>query len=320
MKKHAEYPDWMGKWLNSLVRGMGAMDEATWSPFDIFRFNPYYSDLAVTRMGEAASKLEEKNPDLGKLAKHLNSPQVTRVEMYLAATDLKASGMNREKIGPRIFEFYNRVLHVQCKRDYYGENSSYVHSDEELRELVEKVPWEKGSFENGREIGRLINSLSELSWSLYSDYFYPRSYKNLGPYAVNLAGRKTLIVREYTDCKPIEIWGESRLNPAKHVKILTAYNPAAGIGMDWIEHIYAKKNLPRNLTHFAIWADGKWLGMDDAIELRHKFEECAAEQFERFSNLPYEEVKKKLITFRYYELKEFYTELGMEWRPTKEML
>src|SRR3989344_686767 len=320
MASHARYPKWMGEWLSALSIGMGAMDEATWAPFDIFRLFPYFSDLAIERAKDAYDRIEERKVAPISLAKKLNSPQVTRIEAYLGAFELKASGLHKSGIGPQLYGLYDRILRSQCQRDFYGVNSSYVHTNKELGELAQKTPWQNGTPEHGREIGRLINSLSQLSWSLYSDYFYPNSYKNLGPYTVNLEGKKTLIVREYTDCKPVDLWPESRRNPVKHVKILTAYNPRVGIGMDWIEHIYSKGSLPQNLSHFAIWADGKWIPMEEAVELRRKLEQIAGEQFERFSNLGFEEIKKKLLDARYFELRGFYSELGMDWKPSSEML
>ncbi|MBU1197165.1 hypothetical protein KJ765_01495 [Candidatus Micrarchaeota archaeon] len=306
---------WMEEWLDSLAIGMANMDEGTWAPFDCFQFFPYGSDLWLEKLGHAERRLQEKGVSYEDLADLFLGPLMLRTEMQFAFFDVKASGIERSK-GLGVLDFLHNILKAKCVKDVPGFYSSWVHTEKEIQTIVKHTPWKKGSADIGREIGKLMNSCASLSWSSHSDYHYTNFYENHGPYPI---GEHVLLVRQFPNLKPVELWKEAEGYAYDRITIYTMYRKQVEIHLDWVNHLTAKQSLPENLAKYAVNINGKWSDVKHTRKARETIAETAAEQFERFSNLPFEDVKQKMLEMRGYNFKELFEKAGMDWKPSQEM-
>ncbi len=312
-----KYGKWLDEWMDSLAPAVSAMDSSTWGPFDQLRLFPYYGDLWVEKLLQAKREAERKGISLKQLAKAFLGPLAVRIELMFTAFDLKATGMNETEKGVEVIEFLNDILKEICIDDVYGLKSSRIHTKKELEEIEKKIKWKKADLESAREVGRLINSGSELSWSFYSDYLYENYFENHGPYRM---GDEILVIRNYRDFKPIELWEEAADYRIKEVNLYTKYRNIE-IWFDSINHMFCKGNTARNMCEFAVEINGKFVESNEEIgEASEYLGEIAAEQYTRFSDLPFEQLKRKTVEQRHYNYRKFFLTAGMDWKPTEECL
>src|SRR3989338_8512374 len=167
------------------------LDYPRYYPFSFVRLLPYYSDLRSKKLLEAISNLKKKEIPLKKIADSFPTLPTLRIEIGLSLIDLKIAGYQKNT-RIEIFDFFNSLIKIRAKKDYYGKNSCIEKTDEELKNILKKVKFSKISNKDAKNLGLLSASLASLSWALYNDNFPHQSYEIEGPYELN-ENRKSLI-------------------------------------------------------------------------------------------------------------------------------
>jgi len=314
--KETENLDWADEFVEAAVRGFGGMDLNTLEPIDCFHAMPLYAKSGVERMLEFAEKAEQSNLNAKELAKSLFSPSVIRIELMLAIIKAKMVNFPQEKIA-KLARFYNNLLQAWCTEDPHAkQGKNKVHSKEEVAEIMKKV--KPATPEIAKALGRLSSSCYHLSYGLYSDINPQLCYENFGPYDVN--ENKILIVKQFQDLNPKVLW-PGRLDdfPYNLVRIYTVYENVK-FSMDAISHAHFEGDLINNLRHYAVEINGKLV---DILEVKQATETISLKSIEMWKllrSLEFEAAKVKYLDQRCYNYINICKKLGLDWKPTQEML
>src|SRR3989344_2602313 len=294
------------------------LDYPRYYPFSFVRLLPYYSDLRSKKLLEAISNLKKKEIPLKKIADSFPTVPTLRIEIGLSLIDLKIAGYQKNT-RIEIFDFFNSLIKIRAKKDYYGKNSCIEKTDEELKNILKKVKFSKVSKKDAKNLGLLSASLASLTMALYYDNFPHQSYEIEGPY--ELDGNRKLLIKKNIRLKPYEIFEHTLKYKYENVELYVIYNDI-NIKLDAINHVSYDNNAVNATEKVALFIDGKQIfklssKIDSLIEY---FGELSQKQFEYFDSLSFKEKKRMFLFQREYALKDFFTLAEIEWKPSEEML
>src|SRR3989344_5237000 len=104
------------------------LDYPRYYPFSCVRLLPYYSDLRSKKILNAISNLKKKEISLNKIADSFPTLPTLRIELGLSLIDLKIAGYPKN-IRLEVFDFFNLLIKIRAKNDYYGRNSCIEKTD-----------------------------------------------------------------------------------------------------------------------------------------------------------------------------------------------
>jgi len=180
--------------------------------------------------------------------------------------------------------------------------------------------WER---RNEEEALRKFNlALFGLVWSFYFDVFTYTGLSVHGPYKVfakKFGASKKLIINDYFNLRPVEIWPEARNIPFKKIRICQIYkNIYWKIG--FFERVDPSVSLNDNLICALIEIDGKPITDLAAIEkITKQIFEITARQTDFVNKLSPLEVVKKASEICYYGLRGIFEYFNKSWKPSKSI-
>ncbi len=295
------------------------MDFSTLKPIDCFEMFPLYAQEGserLLRIIEVSSK-----HDIKEIARHMHSPSVIRVEMLLALVKARLAKVDKSTL-MKIAEFYHSLLQAVCLEDHYAKNGkNLVHTNEEMREITTNL--KVADPEVARRLGKLSNACYHLAYSLYSDINPQICYDNFGPYDVSdVYGRgHILVIKQFQNLKPVELWGDKAGDvPFNSIRLYCVYKEV-GFSVDNASHIHYQGDVIQGLKYFKVEADNQFVEDLSIIENAiHKINLKSIELWQALTVLDFESAKVKYLEQRCYNYVNLCTLIGMNWRPTKEML
>lgn len=311
---------WVDDFLDAVVKGFAGMDFGIkFKPIDCFEIFPLYAKEGVDRILNILENA--KNQDMKELASKIHSPSVLRIEMFLVLIKAKLANVDEEKL-VQIAEFYNSLLRTLCLEDYYAKDGkNIIHTKKEIKQFIDNLKVADPKI--AEELGRLSNSCYHLAYGLYSDNNPQICYENFGPYDVSdeFGEGHILVIKQFQNLKPIELWGSKIEDlPYDKIRVYCVYKDLIFF-MDAASHANFEGDLISGLKHFAVEIDGRVIG--DLSEVRQATEKIglkAMEMWSHLTGLDFETAKKKYLEQRCYNYVSLCKVLGIDWRPTKEML
>lgn len=307
----------LDRFFASLSRSSAIVEEKEHFPFPIDQLSAYYFPDLVKRL----LRVLKANPKINKkeLAKRLRVPTGIRIELLNLLEAAKLANLEKED-RIKIAEFFLNLLEIVCKRDPFGNSrTNPILSNSEVKNLVKKIKFKTAGEENSRLIGEICVSLNLISWGLYTDLFPAMFFEYQGPYDVSykFGGKSILVVRDFVDLKPAELWPEVKNWKYKTILLDTVYKDL-NFEIDFFGHHFPDKSTVAALEYFAIFADGK--PVENIKEFACYLEKIASEQTKRLRILDFEVMKEKFITTHHYQLKPLFEMVGEDWRPEKGLL
>lgn len=308
---------WIDQFIKSYTQAVSDSDEEGWYPFDPYLFYPYFADLFLEKLIRAQKKAEERNISVKELAKTFAGPITLRGEIQFLFLDVKGSNYFQTREGGSLLDFFHNILKAKCTSDIYGFKSARIHTAPEIKRIAKSTPWQKPNLKQAQEVGKLISACSHLSWALYTDYCYLQWYEIFGPY--ELSQNRTLLIRQYSNFRPKEVWPHFKKFPYQSVNIYTIYKNVS-IELDQWSHLKSKDNLIVAMENIAIKVNSRLVNDFKTInKIRKTIERSAQNLQNRFQKMDFEALKKKVVELRYYMYKDFFSKVGMSWRPEKEV-
>lgn len=196
-----------------------------------------------------------------------------------------------------------------------------VYNKNQLKEKLEKIDFKKADLQSKKILPRLSVSLDSLIWSEYYDVFIDAGVNIHGPYS--LEDGSLLVVKDYFDLKPVEIWDSVKEFPFKRIKLFLKYKPI-DIKIDYLMHVTSSQPLAPNLIGWhaeAFDETGKQflLESDCFEELIAKAIALSSRQVEQVNSLELLDKIKKGAEICYYQLKEFREHFDKTWFPPKQV-
>ncbi|MDD4081923.1 MAG: hypothetical protein PHD05_00915 [Sphaerochaetaceae bacterium] len=308
--------------LDSISGSMGKVDRRTYWPATGSQLTGSYIELEALDIFNTLLPLDVLIINPFKLFKFPSKIRCLLAGTYLVGLKIliKEGKINREDAFLTIEKLFF-LLAKMCKSDIFALNgSNLILSNGDAELLSAKV--QNVDSVIAKTVSRLIVSLDSLILSLYYDIFTNAGVDYHGPY--KLADGDVLLVREYFDIKPIELWPSVSELPYARVRVSLRYAPIE-IKLDYLMHQTADKPLLSNLKGVLVEVfDGQGniqeLSPQKMIELTTCLLGFIQKQTALINSLSILEKVKKGAEISHYQLKEFKEYFGESWLPSEEIL
>jgi hypothetical protein len=313
-------PDWPKDLMDSLLEADATVDVYAWFPFRDSRLTPYYITPFAEKLYEACNRIRSSGYSPKQTVAHLAHVTHFRDEIdnllaYWSHGDLKISRLELSTL----CKFLVDVLDAACWADPFSKKGDLLLlRPEQVLKLEDSSRWIEPTHVLAKKVGILISTLNNLAYALYTDVWANAAGDFAhGPY--NLSASRRLIVRDYTDVAPNELWPHSAEWNVRKVRILTSYKPEVDLKIDFYGTLVSESNLVQGLSSFAIEVNGEQLppGGLDTIILQTSTR--AVEQNRTLRSLEFERLKRKFLEAHCYTERDLFGFAGLDWRPTQLM-
>lgn len=211
------------------------------------------------------------------------------------------------------------LLAATCRDDIFSKNGTLlILGPEDVSILERSVDWTTARAGLARELGKLIVSLNTLAYGLYTDVWANAAGDMChGPYT--LSDGRQLIIRDYVDLAPADLWNHCMDWEIRSVRILTCYRQGVNLEIDFYGNLTAESNLIDSLSCFAFVVDGHQLEVAALNKLIISVAHRAIAQNKAIRSLGFEEIKRKFLEAHCYTERDFLKLAGLDWRPSQSM-
>lgn len=319
-KKHPKWIDEFG--VSGYQIQKGTVLEG-FQPIDFYHFFPLWYDLFISQIARAVDELKHQGKTLKETVPHFTTP--SNIRALFQKTIPTFPHLQHKNISEfkKVLTFLIGILKLQCKTDALGMRSNIIHTKVELKNAMRKVKWGKADPVVARNVGRLIMGLGHLVNGLYNDLVTDMGWDVYGPYDVSFKFGKgaTLLIRDYPNMKPVELWSHAKRYRYRRVRIWTVYrNISCEIKFVGCHTVTKGGSLPDAMIAYGVDVDGKWHNSAGAVrKLAGYFLNEAKLQGHRVDAMSVDARKEKVFLQECYQLRRLLEWLGLDWRPTKEM-
>lgn len=297
----------------SLLRAWGFRDYNDWpvklnSVFHLFleEFGEeFWSDLKYLE--------EEKKMSLQEISMMFNNP--ARIYRLI---DFLIFGFRRKH---RPLEFQRKMvlkLLSMVKALKYGsefneDGKNIIYNPEKVSQVASKLSKSRCNLEESA----LIHRFCGLLWA-YTEAIFFRAHdltKEIhGPYFLN-EQYQNIIVKEYLNLRPQEIWPGAKLIPVSTIKIFKDYDPILKLSIDSLNHIYhLGGNYIPNIKNYYIEIDGKEGTAGDLNALIPVIAQVITENVSVVDRMSWNEKVLKYSEIFWYRKKTLREATGKSWQ------
>lgn len=316
------YPKWIDEYTRSVHRLFRGMDLRTIEPLDCFHFHPLHSDLWQEHIYRAIDRFKRKKLPFNEAILAFPNPSSVRAILEFMVCHYNNIVKDRKDIDKKemreIFDFFVRILKEKNRRDIFCYKENIGHSDKEIDRLIKGIKWKKGSPLVSRSLGKLYLGASSLVNGLMNDWCTDNGIEVWGPYKVaKYFGPVTiLVIREFPRLKPVALWPHVSKYKYNEVNIYTIYRNIE-MKSEYVGcHTVFKGDLAGGLLRYAVVVDGKYVNSEKLINsISDHFIRLARSQYHRVKKFDFESLKKKVIAQEFYQLKDFFQLVDMDYKP-----
>jgi hypothetical protein len=194
-------------------------------------------------------------------------------------------------------------------------------ADEAAAKLCAEPGWVAvGAGDDGPAISAygLSGALQSLVWSTHFYGWTDISFVIHGPYPDGAGG--VLVIREFFDIDPGELWPELPAPPCRNVRVLTRHDDSDEFRIDIFNHLLHRRPLRSSTTAVRVLADDADIaGTAEPEALRAAVVGIVRQQKRVLDRLSEREVLTKFVESRYYAFCRWRQRTGDPWRPPAEV-
>ena len=316
-----EYPKWIDEYAKSVHNAFINMMPGNWGPLDFFEFFRCSNGTFLNKISQAVKAVKTKNYSKKEIAESFSSPSALRCAFLFLVLEYLYSKPKDKKQFKEIAEFFVEILDYIMKKDMFSCHSNIVHSEEEIKNILNTIPWIAADPQTTRELGKLYNSANSLAYSLYRDFFPQDSLEIYGPYnASKKFGDDTiLLIKHFSKLLPKELWPDINYE-YKDIKIYQVFKNVKFkcelIGM----HSIYDGDIINNTKFIAIKINNKFIKTDDIKKISQKLAEITTKQIQVYDSMSLEQIKYKTLEWECYQFINFFKLADMDWKPTEGMI
>ena len=312
------------KFLDARLDAFAKTEPKTYWPACGSQLYSYFSDAEAYNILQKIKKIRKDKIPLSKIAKLFYAPTTIRYYLgYNAITGLKIrkkyfKDITQEDIINVIAFFFDLLENMQTGDIFCSDGKNMILNNKELPELVSKVEWNKADDALQKAIAKLIISSLSMAWAINYDCMAGNGLENHGPYDVSkkFGPNSILIIREFFNLKPLELWEHSKEFKYNNIKIYTVYKNLEDIKIDYFSHIISNSVMRERLSYFYILVDGKKIdSLDEINKITEQLLLQANKQIKFVNSLSTEDKIKKGAEISYHAFKEFMEFFGENWKP-----
>ncbi|HLD61006.1 MAG TPA: hypothetical protein VJA27_02645 [Patescibacteria group bacterium] len=309
---------WIHKFNKGIYQIYAGNTIEAFQPLDFFHFLPLWYDLWIEKIAKVMDMLELDKKSYHEIKKLLPTPSNLRAILQKIMPSYRAFTIKNPAQVKRVTEFFARMLMEACPTDPFAENSSPLHSPEEIAQLLQTLPWKTGTPEAARACGRLVAAAGSLAHGLYNDVVTDMGWDSYGPHQIG--DNQTLLITHFPDLQTPELWGTQFRASIKELYLYRLYTDVrwklAGVGC----HTVLQSGNPiTGLTKYIVVADGKVLSDETIVALTKELATKAELIYQEIRKKSFEELKQMVLLQECYQLKKLLTAANLDWKPTAEM-
>lgn len=316
------YPKWIDEYTRSVYRLFQGMDLRTLEPLDCFHFHPLHSDLWQEHIYRAIDRFKRKKLPFKKAVLAFPNPSSVRAILEFMVCHYNNIVKDHKDIDKskmqEIFNFFVRVLKAKNRRDIFCYKENIGHSDKEINRLIKGIEWQDGSPRVSRALGKLYLGASSLVNGLMNDWCTDNGIEVWGPYKVakHCGPNTILVIRDFPRLRPVALWPHAEDYKYNEVKIYTIYKNIE-MTSEYIGcHTVFKGDLADGLLRYTVVVDGEYVNGEKLINsISDHFIRLARSQYHRVKRFDFESLKKKVIAQEFYQLKDFFQLVDMDFKP-----
>ncbi len=308
---------WLDEFLDAAEMAVGFMDMSTMQPTSWRHFQPLIAREWLDWFYEIIEERKRQGVSYERIAEALK-PELCRDHSIFTFEDLKSARWPLEK-RLKVADFFYQTLKAHMPQgDVFGlHGTTRRHAPQEVEELMER-DFEKGTPEIARELGKLYNAAYNLGAALYLDFYMGKAVGNYGPYP--LPSGRILVIKRMHCLRPTEVWPD--IGTTLDTINLFAVYEGVQFSTDLVTcHTQYTGDVLNGLKQWRMERNGKpVVDIAEIKEIAANLAHIGAHQWGRVVGLPEAELLEKSVWIRCYCFKKARELLGLDWRPTPELL
>ena len=288
---------WLDEFCAAFARAVSASGESAWFPFDYYRLYPHplTEDLDIARWNEVQKTVRTRVVPLKEIINTIPGPETIRVELHWMLLAEKTTRRSEHEQSRRIIHFLHEICLARCTEDPYGMYSEKIHPPQEVEAILKSTPWCLTNAKLARTTGNLLAAAVHTAYAYFCDSCYCPWGEIFGPY--ELGNGKQLIIKQYQNLQPTEVWPHGPFPPFRSIKLFMVYENAE-ITLDQWSHVRSNKNLAACLRSAAVQVDGIWATPDQWPRLMHELVIVANAVQKQWQGFDFEQTKRKVLELR----------------------
>lgn len=311
---------WVPQFLSNALKTVGFMEFGTLQPWGWLEFEPLFAEQYVEKVELLMHKAEEQHVSIKELATLWPTTGGLRCQLFFLFGILKAARIEKER-RMKICNFFFAMMKERAVADVHGTVSNVTKTKEEVKAVVDQIQPKRGTPEIAKLLGKISNAAYNLVAGLYLDIYLDYGMENEGPYDVSYiyGPGHILVIRKYVGLQSA-VWPKAQV-PVNDLLIYCIYKDVKfSCDMASCHSVY-EGDVINNLVAFAVVADDRVLTEIKKIQAALKsLTTVCVEQWNRLKSLPEEEQKKKGLFIKTYGMRKLFERVGMNWKPTNEMI
>lgn len=280
----------------------------TW-PIDMNAVLHLFIDIFVTELLEDIRQLKANGQPDQAIASRFKIPsRIIRLIMP-CVSGMKACGMSPGTIRGQVLYFLSLAKHLKYGSISNRDGKNIVLTPGVWEDKIKMVTADKSS-------STVVHKLCAILWN-YAECLFFRTHGFVrefhGPYY--FPGKKEeILVRDFIDLKPLELWQSSHPVEHENIRIVIAYRDL-GMSIDIYGNvsINAGTTYVNSLHSFYLEADGKMLNLDEINRLSTVLSGVMLDISSEVEALEWRQLAKKYAEIFWYSKKEL--KAGDDWRP-----
>jgi hypothetical protein len=312
---------WVDPFIRSVIAALGAMDLGTMQPFDWLEFQPLMAKEFVEKMSGFVQRAKEQGMSVKELAGLWPGMSSLRCQIYFLFNDTKCARVPMKK-RLELTQFFFDMLREGVKDDVFGFKSNIVHDKGEIQKLLNEKHLQPATPTIARKLGLIYNSLYNLGAGYYVDFYLDYGVENEGPYDVSdvYGPGHILVIKRVMGMKPVELFPRSKDFIADDIRIYCVYKDV-NYKTDLISvHSIYEGDVINGLKFWGLELDGSMVHASELHAIYDEAAQASIDQWQRLKALSFEEQKVKAAEIRCFGMRKLFERVGMDWRPTPEML
>lgn len=305
------------KYYSQAVREFtfGDHDPTSHLPFNAFCFYPLYFDAWLDKVYLAIVKTKNEETK-AEILKTFPGYGCLKFIFYTFVNMAAYYDYDKTK-AKTIFDFFiEGMTSLSDDKNIFNEFSCKTKSKREIEKAVLNL--EKSTEETKNAITKLSGVLAMYNHAIYNDYSTEYGYNIDGPYKVS---RYSLLIKNYPDLKPCELWAEVKSLKINNIKIFALYDDTS-LKMRFVStHLIAKERYQDKIIKHLVLLNGKETNDAKIIgEVTEELAHTASEVYLKTKKMSFEDKKIKFLEQQGYELKGLFDLADIDWRPDKKIL
>lgn len=260
--------------------------------------------------------LKDKGHPYNYFGKLFNNPSRLMRMAHLLLKGAKLNNMPLEEQRGLILEILKIIKILKGGNIFNEDKTNIILNEHQLKSLIKNIPLLKSS----EDTAKLIQRLCGVLWSYSETPYFVAHDIGMEQHGLYDFESGKIMIRDFFNLKPIELWPECEKFPFKEVRIICLYNKRFKVDFDVFNNIYPNEgNSVEDLKQFYLEADNKALNLEEIDNLINISSSIIQSISEKIESMSEREIAKKYADIYWYRKRPLRDALNKDWRPTRHI-